>query len=43
MFRGSADAELTIEDVIPKWAVRAFAIQRPVTVTAIDRPGSSGS
>src|SRR5258708_30960871 len=40
VFCETSDGELTIEDVIPKWAVKAFAIRGPVTVTAIDRPGS---
>jgi len=34
------EALLTVEDVIPKWARRAFNIQGPVTVTAADHPGS---
>jgi hypothetical protein len=38
IFCGSANASLTIEDVIPKWARRAFDIQGPVTVTTSDDP-----
>jgi hypothetical protein len=40
IFCGSTDALLTIEDVIPKWARRAFDIQGSLTVTATDQPRS---
>jgi len=40
IFCGSTDTLLTIEDVIPKWARRAFDIQGQLTVTASDLPGS---
>jgi len=40
IFCGSTTASLTREDVIPKWARRAFKIQGPITVTAADHPGS---
>lgn len=40
IFCGSTDALLTIEDVIPRWARRAFNIQGLLTVTATHRPDS---
>jgi hypothetical protein len=40
IFCGSTDTLLTIEDVIPRWARRAFDIQGQLTVTASDLPGS---
>ena len=40
IFCGSTDTLLTIEDVIPRWARRAFDIQGQLTVTASELPGS---
>jgi Phage integrase family len=40
IFCGSTKA-LTTEDVIPKWARKAFNLHGPVTVTAAGRPGAS--
>jgi hypothetical protein len=35
----AAEDDSTIEDVVPKWAVRKFAIPGKVTASASDRPG----
>ena len=40
IFCGSKDDPADVEDVIPKWARRAFDIQGPVTVTAVELSGS---
>lgn len=39
IFCGSKDDPTGVEDVIPRWARRAFDIQGPLTATASDRPG----
>jgi hypothetical protein len=40
LFCGSTAGAATLEDVIPKWARRAFAADGPVTVRAADEPDS---
>jgi hypothetical protein len=40
LFCGSTTGRATEEDVIPKWARRAFAADGPVTITAVDGPDS---
>jgi hypothetical protein len=40
IFCGSTDTLLTVEDVIPRWARKAFGIQGQLAVTATDLPGS---
>lgn len=40
LFCGSTAGRATEEDMIPKWARRAFAADGPVTVKAVDEPGS---
>ena len=39
IFCGSKDDPTGVEDVMPRWARRAFDIQGPLTATASDRPG----
>ena len=38
---GATDVPLTDEDVIPKWALRAFDVQAPVTIQIREEGGSS--
>jgi hypothetical protein len=40
LFCGSTAGAATLEDVIPKWARRAFAADGPVAVRAADEPDS---
>jgi hypothetical protein len=37
---GATDVPLTDEDVIPKWALRAFNVQGPVTIQTREEGGS---